>query len=546
MKFTIIISLLILFLFNFDSYSVPPYPGMFGEESQSGFSKAPSSKIFSDHSLRKHEISRYYAVKSKDSAIGEQKVIVILIDFKDVKHSHDKSFFEDLIFSPANPWSLYSYYKQASDGNMEISGTVLGWYSSSQSMVYYGKDGDSLDNANCSISELAKEALLLAGKDGFDFSDYDKNGDGKIDHIIIIHAGPGQEINNKPYGTDCIWSHFGKIQPSELIGKLYAEKYCMVSEYSPIGVIAHEFGHSLGLPDLYDNTFVSNGIGIWGIMGYGAWLMGGKYPSLPCAWSKVFLGWIKPDEIIKDDRIIMDNGRNQIIKIPIDENEYFLVENRRRIGFDEYLPEEGILIWHIDDSVGCVDANDVNNNVYHKRVDLEEADGCFDLDKRINYGDTGDIYNSYTSTSFSPYTIPNSYSYSVKNTWIIIENIKINEKTTEFDVRFGNAQSCPRNTTSINNDMPFQNFPNPFNPDTWIPYHLEEDSNVLIKIYSASGQLIRTLDIGYKTAGSYISKSDSAYWDGKNESGFNVASGVYFYHLQTNRSITVKKMTLIK
>ncbi len=544
MKIVFAISLLAVFLFSVNSYPVPPYPDMLNEESQSSFSKAPGSKVYSDYKLRKNDITRFNAIKPKSSATGDQKVIVILIDFRDVYHNRDKKFFEDLIFSSTNPWSLYSYYKQASEGNMEISGAVIGWYRSSHDMVYYGKDGDGLDNANCDKSELTREALLLAEKDGFDFSDYDNNGDGKIDHLIIIHAGPGQEKNNEPYGTDCIWSHFDKIQPPQPIGKLYAEKYCMVSEYSPIGVIAHEFGHSLGLPDLYDNTFVSNGIGIWGIMGYGAWLMGGRYPSLPCAWSRVFLGWVKPNLITKNERVILDSKQRWVVKIPIDENEYFLIENCLRTGFDEYLPEEGLLIWHIDDSVGCIEVNDVNNNVYHKRVDLEEADGYFDLDKRINYGDTGDIYNH--TTLFSPYTVPNSYSYSGRNTGITIENIKIDDKTIEFDVRFDDISSSNKDLVSDNEEIPIQNFPNPFNPDTWIPYHLKEDSKVLIKIYSSSGQLVKTLDLGYKTAGSYISKSDAAYWNGKNEYGDDVASGIYFYHLQTDKSVLIKKMTMIK
>lgn len=543
MKFVVIISLLAFTLFSIDSYAVPPYPGTFNDEYPSQFSKAP--RLFSDHELREHEITNCNAERSKDSAIGEQKVIVILIEFRDVKHNRDKAFFEDLIFSHTNPWSLYSYYKRASDGKMELSGVILGWYSSLKDMAYYGKDGNSFDNANCDESELVKEALSLASKDGFDFSEYDNNGDGKIDHLIIVHAGPGQEINNKPYGTNCIWSRYGKIQPPELIDGLYASKYCMVSEFSPIGVIAHEFGHSLGLPDLYDNKFTSNGIGIWGVMGYGVWFMGGKYPSLPCAWSKVYLGWVKPDVVTNDGKIILNNERNQIIKIPIDENEYFLIENLRGTGLNEYFPD-GLLIWHIDDSVGCVEANDVNNNVHHKRVDLEEADGYFDLDKRINYGDSDDIYNDDNARSFSPYTIPNSFSYSGKDTGITIENIKVNDKCIEFDVKFGNSSSYTKDIVSKNDDIIIQNFPNPFNPDTWIPYHLKEDSNVLIKIYSVSGQLVRTLNLGYKTAGSYISKSDSAYWDGKNEYGDTVASGVYFYHLQTDKSILVKKMTMIK
>lgn len=541
MKFVVIISSLAFILFSVDSYSVPPYPGMFNEEYQ--FSKAP--RLFSDYNLRKHEITKYHVLRSKDSSIREQKVIVILIEFRDVKHNRDRAFFEDFIFSHTNPWSLYSYYKRASNGKMELSGTVLGWYSSLQNMAYYGKDGDSLDNTNCDISELAKEALLLATKDGFDFSEYDSDGDGKIDHIVIVHAGPGQEINSEPYGTDCIWSRYDKIQPPELIGKLHVEKYCMVSEFSPIGVIAHEFGHSLGLPDLYDNTFASNGVGVWGVMGYGAWFMGGKYPSLPCAWSKVFLGWVRPDVITNDEKVILNSEQSRIIKIPIDETEYFLIESCREIGLDEYFPE-GLLIWHVDDSVGCIEANDVNNNVYHKRVDLEEADGYFDLDKRINYGDSSDIYNGDSAVSFSPYTIPNSYSYLGRNTGITIENINVNDKTIEFDVKFSNISSYAKDIVSNNDDMIIQNFPNPFNPDTWIPYYLKEDSYILIKIYSSSGQLVRTLNLGYKTAGFYINKSDAAYWDGKNEYGDTVASGVYFYHLQTDRSILIKKMTMVK
>jgi hypothetical protein len=90
------------------------------------------------------------------------------------------------------------------------------------------------------------------------------------------------------------------------------------------------------------------------------------------------------------------------------------------------------------------------------------------------------------------------------------------------------------------------NYPNPFNPDTWIPYQLKDDTDVVIKIYASTGQLVRTLDIGHKIAGFYNSKERSAYWDGKNESGEQVTSGIYFYTIQTSKFTSTRKMTILK
>ncbi|MGQ9609383.1 MAG: T9SS type A sorting domain-containing protein [bacterium] len=90
----------------------------------------------------------------------------------------------------------------------------------------------------------------------------------------------------------------------------------------------------------------------------------------------------------------------------------------------------------------------------------------------------------------------------------------------------------------------YQNFPNPFNPETWIPYSLKSNSNVMIEIYNVSGQLIRTLDLGQKLSGSYINKENAAYWDGTNEFGEKVSSGIYFYTIKTNEYISTRKMIL--
>ena len=91
-----------------------------------------------------------------------------------------------------------------------------------------------------------------------------------------------------------------------------------------------------------------------------------------------------------------------------------------------------------------------------------------------------------------------------------------------------------------------QNFPNPFNPETWMPFQLSESSFASIQIYSASGQLVRTLDLGMKPAGFYMTRSNAAYWDGRNGAGEHVASGVYYYTLKTNDFAATRKMLISK
>ncbi|MBI1928172.1 T9SS type A sorting domain-containing protein [Candidatus Poribacteria bacterium] len=92
----------------------------------------------------------------------------------------------------------------------------------------------------------------------------------------------------------------------------------------------------------------------------------------------------------------------------------------------------------------------------------------------------------------------------------------------------------------------FQNYPNPFNPETWIPYQLAQPADVKIQIYDAAGRLVRTLDLGDRAAGFYMARADAAYWDGRNETGERVSSGVYFYHLQSDRFSAVRRMVIIK
>ncbi len=120
-----------------------------------------------------------------------------------------------------------------------------------------------------------------------------------------------------------------------------------------------------------------------------------------------------------------------------------------------------------------------------------------------------------------------------------------------------NPDALPLNSRSINREFVswaippeqnalLQNFPNPFNPETWIPYQLREDSEVTIHIYSATGSLIRQLDMGHKPAGLYLTQDRAIYWDGRNSSGEVVASGIYFYSIKAGALHAVKKLTVLR
>ncbi|RKU30656.1 hypothetical protein C6497_02965 [Candidatus Poribacteria bacterium] len=123
----------------------------------------------------------------------------------------------------------------------------------------------------------------------------------------------------------------------------------------------------------------------------------------------------------------------------------------------------------------------------------------------------------------------------------------LQHKISEADVHraFTEIRLTPTNFTPKRTKL-LANYPNPFNPETWLPYQLENDTEVKIQIYSSTGQLLRNLDLGFQQAGFYINKSRSAYWDGRNHMGERLASGVYYYQLSTPESLMIRKMVIRK
>ena len=114
-----------------------------------------------------------------------------------------------------------------------------------------------------------------------------------------------------------------------------------------------------------------------------------------------------------------------------------------------------------------------------------------------------------------------------------------------FDVEEG-APAAPIIASLPDNTQLHPNFPNPFNPETWIPYQLANASDVQITIYDTRGMLVRMLALGHQSAGYYTGRSRAAYWDGRNGLGERVASGVYFYQLKTGEISPIRKMVILK
>ena len=119
-----------------------------------------------------------------------------------------------------------------------------------------------------------------------------------------------------------------------------------------------------------------------------------------------------------------------------------------------------------------------------------------------------------------------------------VSTTDIRDAFLNLELRVGDVQ--PQDTILA------QNFPNPFNPETWIPYQLSQPTEVSIQIYNVSGRMVRTLDLGWQPTGSYMTPSSAAYWDGRNAVGEQVASGIYFYTLQTANFAATRRMVILK
>ena len=377
---------------------------------------------------------------------------------------HDRDYFQGIADD------LTNYYFNVSGGELSLDVDIYptslnGCYTLQHQMLFYGDDDKSITG----VCQLLQDAVQAADAD-VDFSQYDA--------VMVIHAGAGQEadiLQNSPGDigsvfltlTDMIYYLPGAglgFQGIATDDGVYVREGMVVPEQETqdgyglgvLGTICHEFGHQLGLPDLYDTSTGKVGVGGWDLMGYGQWIMSGYWPSSLSAWSRIFLGWNTAVEVTDGDFSLAYN--DSILKIPLNGTEYLLVENRQRdpdgdgmCGVDEHdfgLPGSGILIWHIDRTrLGSyVSSNMVNVDPDHKGVDLEEADGIQDFDYSLPdiYGYEGSSFDPWYqggyAWEFSPSSEPSSDASWGGRTFVTLE--VLDEIQLEMDVRVSRTTVC--------------------------------------------------------------------------------------------------------
>jgi immune inhibitor A len=266
---------------------------------------------------------------------------------------------------------------------------------------------------------------------------FDNDGDGYVDGIFLIHAGGGAEAESDPTKRPHkIWSHKW-ILPQPFVNqgvKVYA--YSTEPEDGRVGVFAHEFGHVLGLPDLYDSTYRSKGIGNWCLMAGGSWGGGGNKPVRMSCWCLSKLGWLTPKVVKKAATLTLQ-------PLAVDPNacyrpwskgkvgsEYFLLENRQKTGRDGALPGSGLAVWHIDETQSS------NTNPLSYLVALVQADGKRDLEFNRGSGDTGDLFPGAGGvTKLSDTTTPSTHSNMGTPTGVALSQITESNGVVKLKVK---------------------------------------------------------------------------------------------------------------
>ena len=358
------------------------------------------------------------------SHLGDKKGLIILVNFKDVKfqEENDQTFYNNVANTPGftdeNGFqgSVADYFRDQSRDQFNLTFDVVGPVTVSKDAKYYGENDANGDDKH--PEEMVVEAIKLAKDLVTDWRQYDWNGDGEVDQVMIIYAGEGEADGGS---EDTIWPHEWELKyinmDIEVADGIKVNTYAVANEGSQqqdywtgieyfavngIGTICHEFSHCLGLPDMYDTSYSGNyGMGEWSLMDQGSYCGDGFIPSGYTSYDKYCIGWIEPTELtdaqdVTGMRALTDADDVYIIKDAAHPDEYYLLENRQQKGWDAKTPAKGMLVLHVDYDPDIWFYNLVNSNWDgsegypvndHQRCTIFHADG---VDK------TGELYEKIT------------------------------------------------------------------------------------------------------------------------------------------------------
>jgi M6 family metalloprotease-like protein len=381
---------------------------------------------------------------------------VIFFYFKNGVAPFDTVNYQDVFFAatPASrPYSLRSFYQEMSHNRFDITGDMHDWVMLSQDSSYYGANCRAI-YCSTGIAHLYSGLVEAITKDsaGVDWSKYDANGDGVVDFVIFVQPLLGGEcipFTTTPTGNN-IWAHryslTGLAQSGSVIGGgafvtntpwpghpgqfIKIDDYtvqsgqggstsCTAGQVMPIGTVAHETGHTFGLPDLYDTdqnqSTATEGIGSWGLMGSGNYTVP-ESPSFFDAWSRFYMGWATFDTLATSATTTLGpvETSDTVLYVPsTSASEFYLVENRQPLNADSGMISgllspsaqkgPGLLVWHVDQTIvnGGMASNTVNSQAAHggkEGVELLQADGLNQL-RTPGGGNRGDAGDPFPGTS---------------------------------------------------------------------------------------------------------------------------------------------------
>jgi M6 family metalloprotease-like protein/uncharacterized repeat protein (TIGR02543 family) len=285
-------------------------------------------------------------LESPSGLEGAQNVLVLTVQFTDLSHSTTGKV-DEAVSELAKYWGDVSY------GKISLRTTVSAkWYTLQQTHAYYGANPETSSRK----IEFITDAVSVSASD-FNYNDYS--------YLIIVHAGDS-EGHSRNAGD--IWDAgtIGRGTVATSTGS-FLLGVAIVAEKDPVGPYAHELGHNFGLVDLWDykvadaacpwcDTFV----GEWDLMAHGCWSGNGTTPAGLSSWSLLRLGWleasavatIKAGEKAQHEVRPLESTSPAVIKVTITDSTYYLVEARQKIGWDRNLPDDGVLIFYVDDGKG--------------------------------------------------------------------------------------------------------------------------------------------------------------------------------------------------
>ncbi len=273
---------------------------------------------------------------------GPQSVIVILVRFKDVANVKTREEVKDHVFTQLN-----NYFRNVSYGSVWLTGDVTSqWYQLSRSRSYYGLGMASSERP----VDLIVDAVRAADRE-VNYLDYG--------YIMIVYAGDDQDrsLNTNDITSGGVYGNGYAVSTGE--GNL-GFGVSFLSEMDPIGPYAHYLGLNFRLPSLLNprKPLTDDFVGEWDLMGHGFWANNGSTPAEPTSWSRIRLGWINESGVVEvnatesrtlDLEQLETLGGVKAVKLPVTKYSYYLIEVRRKIGYDSYLPDEGVLVLYIDE-----------------------------------------------------------------------------------------------------------------------------------------------------------------------------------------------------